>query len=434
MLIKFTVENFLSFMDKSTLNMEAGSIREFNKNTFDSKIGTQSTRLLKSVFLFGGNSAGKSNFLKAFIAMKNMVLFSAKEQKLGVSGTIIPFLLNRKTVNAPSTFEVTFLLDRTCYRYGFVADSQRVHTEWLYIIQKRKEENVFIRTGNDVDIDKRFPPDQKQKLKFLIDMTRDDSLFLSILSQFNIDFALKILKWYQDNTVYVDNELDSNVDGGSVSYTASLLKYPDCKKLIYYILEKADLGFYSIEEELYDTLIKKPSNSLITKSMYSGEPGRYTIKTRHTIYSEDLQPVGEAYFDLLKQESAGTKKFIGLLGPIAKAILEGKVLWIDELDAQLHIFLVNHIVKLIHNSPYNVNNAQFIITTHNSHVLKKLRRDQMVMLNNDQYGASTIGNVYTSKPGIRSDVIFDKEYLLGNLGGTPKGEQLSLFDSQDDDS
>lgn len=430
MLVKFTVENFLSFMNKSSLNLEAGSIREFNKNAFASKIGTQDIRLLKSVFLLGGNSAGKSNFLKAFSAMKTMVLFSAKDQQLDIADNITPFLLNRKTIDAPTTFEVTFLIDRTCYRYGFTADSKKIHQEWLFVIQKRKEDNIFIRTANSIDIDKRFPPDQKQKLKFLIDMTRADSLFLSVLSQFNIDFALKIFKWYQDNIIYLENELDFNQGDNTLSYTASLLKNSDYKKLIYSVMEKADLGFYSIEEELNDELSKKPNNSLIINALYSGA-GKYTIKTKHKVYNEQMQPVEDISFDLKKNESSGSRKFIELLGPISKSILEGKIMWIDELDSQFHIHLVSLLLKLFHNSPFNVNGAQFIITTHNSHVLKKLRRDQMIMLNKDEYGASTIGSIYDTKPGIRSDIIFDKEYLSGSLGGVPK-QLLFDFDSEEE--
>jgi len=107
-------------------------------------------------------------------------------------------------------------------------------------------------------------------------------------------------------------------------------------------------------------------------------------------------------------------------------------MWIDELDAQLHTLLMTLFLKLFHNSPFNIHRAQFIITTHNSLVLKKLRRDQMIMLNKDDYGVSAINSVYSSKPGIRSDLIFDKEYLSGSLGGIPKTEQLSLFDNEDE--
>ena len=433
MLIKFTVENFLSFMDKSTLNLEAGSIREFNKNVFPTKIGTQDIKLLKSVFLFGHNAAGKSNFLKSFTAMKSMVLHSAKDQQLGISGTMVPFLLNRKTQNAPSTLEVTFLIDRVCYRYGFEADDKKVHSEWLWVIHKRKEENVFFRTAGTIDIDKRFPPDQRQKLKFLIDMTRQDSLFLSLLSQFNIEFALKILKWFQDNTIYTESILDSSGGDSALSYTASLLKKPLHRELIYWMLEKAELGFYSVEEEINDQLSKKSHDPRITNALNREGIGKFTIKTKHIVYNEKMEPTEPIYFDLLKEESAGSRKFISLLGPISEAIIEGKVMWIDELDAQLHILLVNLFMRLFHKSPFNIHGAQFIITTHNSHILKRLRRDQMIMLNKDIYGASTIGSVHATKLGIRGDVIFDKEYLSGNLGGIAKSEQLSLFDAEDDD-
>lgn len=430
MLVNFRVENFLSFMDSSSLSLEAGSIREFTKNAFAYKMGTQDIRLLKSVFLSGGNAAGKSNFLKAFLTMKNMVLFSAREQQ-SISNPIVPFLLNTRTNNSPSTFEVTFLIDRIGYRYGFIADNKKIHFEWLYTIAKRKEENIFTRSGEDIIIDKRFSPDQKQKLNFASSMTREDCLFLSILPQFKIDFVLKIIKWFQDNMIYIENELDI-VGENSVSYTAELLKKHEYRELIYYLLDKANLGFTSMEDELQEQISRKPNNSAIINLLNSDPIGKYTIKTKHRVYNANLEPAGEIYFDLLKQESAGSRKFIGMLGLICEAIIEGRVMWIDELDAQLHMELVTLILNFLHNSPQNKNGAQFIITTHSPHILKKLRRDQMIMLDKNEFGVSTIGSVYIKKRFVRGDVIFDKEYLLGNLGGMPKIKQMSLFDDQNE--
>ncbi len=179
-------------------------------------------------------------------------------------------------------------------------------------------------------------------------------------------------------------------------------------------------------------LAKRPNSPLLMTALYGEGSGKYTIKTKHTVYNENFQPVGDVHFDLLKQESSGTRKFLEVIGPIVAAMVEGRVMWIDELDARLHILLMQLIVKLFHNSPFNINGAQFIVTTHNSHVLRKLRRDQMIMLNKDKYGASSIGSVYHTKPAVRSDAIFDKEYLSGTLGGIPKGDQLSLFDQDED--
>lgn len=430
MLIRFTVDNFLSFKDKSMLNLEAGSIREYVDNVFSSKIGTQDTKLLKSVFLMGANAAGKSNFLKAFQVMKNMVLNSSNTQQS--NSTITPFLLNSRTADKPSTFEVIFLIDQTGYRYGFVADKNKVELEWLFTIQKRKEERIFTRTDNTIEIDRRFSSDISQKLRFVIDMTRSDSLYLSVLSQFKIDFALKISSWFQNNMMFVENQLETDTGVNAISYTAGLLKNPQYKALIYDVLKKADLGFYSIEEELRDNLAKHPNNLSVVSALYDREIGKHTIKIRHDVYNDKFEIVRHEYFDLLKDESAGSQKFIKMLGPISQAILEGKIVWIDELDSQLHTLLVNLLLNLIHKSPYNINRAQFIITTHNVKVLNKLRRDQMIMLNKDKYGASTLGSVHASKPGVRSDATFEKEYLSGALGGIPKAIQLSMDFNKDD--
>ena len=189
MLVNFNVENFLSFMDKASMDLEAGSIREHNKNTINGKIGTQDIKLLKTITIMGANSAGKTNFLKGFSVMRNMVLNSSKDIQQA-SKEITPFLLNSKTENAPSAFEAVFIVDKICYRYSFKATSDKIYEEYLSTIVKRKEENIFIRIVDDITINKKFQSEFRQKLSFIIDLTKENSLFLSVLAQFKIDFAI----------------------------------------------------------------------------------------------------------------------------------------------------------------------------------------------------------------------------------------------------
>ena len=122
-------------MDKASLDLEAGSIREHSKNTFDAKIGTQDIRVLKTITIMGANSAGKTNFLKGFAVMRNMVLNSSKDIQQA-SKEITPFLLNSKTENAPSSFDATFIVDRVCYRYSFKATSDKIYEEYIYYLLK----------------------------------------------------------------------------------------------------------------------------------------------------------------------------------------------------------------------------------------------------------------------------------------------------------
>lgn len=64
MLLQFSVENFKSFKDKAVLSLEASSDTELH----DHVVNVGKERLLKSVALFGANSAGKSNIFQALTA------------------------------------------------------------------------------------------------------------------------------------------------------------------------------------------------------------------------------------------------------------------------------------------------------------------------------------------------------------------------------
>src|SRR5476651_690012 len=192
MLLKFVLSNYRSFKEKATLDLEACSIKEYAGNVFFSKHGTQPINILKSIALLGANSAGKSNLFKGFDLMRYMVINSARESELTKTYTIEPFMLSTETENKPSMFECTMMVDNIIYRYGFMADNKKIHSEWLYMILKRREETVFLRNKNDYEIVKRFPTDFKNKLLMLAEFTRNDALYLSILSQFNSELAMQI--------------------------------------------------------------------------------------------------------------------------------------------------------------------------------------------------------------------------------------------------
>lgn len=45
-------------------------------------------------------------------------------------------------------------------------------------------------------------------------------------------------------------------------------------------------------------------------------------------------------------ESEGTKKLFEISGPIFDTLLEGKILFVDELDAKMHPLLSRELVRL----------------------------------------------------------------------------------------
>ncbi len=127
MLINFTVGNFLSFKDKKTLSMEATAITEFK----DRVIVKGKHKLLPSAVIYGANSSGKSNLIKAMEKFVDLVIDSTKLNSKDTLD-ITPFLLNPNTEKQPSYFEIELFVENDVYRYGFSADNKKVYEEWLY--------------------------------------------------------------------------------------------------------------------------------------------------------------------------------------------------------------------------------------------------------------------------------------------------------------
>jgi AAA15 family ATPase/GTPase len=78
MLIEFSIENFLSFKDLTTLSMVAA--KSFKEHSDTHIIETKGNlTLLKSAVVYGNNASGKSNLLEAMGFMKQTVLNSFRD-------------------------------------------------------------------------------------------------------------------------------------------------------------------------------------------------------------------------------------------------------------------------------------------------------------------------------------------------------------------
>lgn len=424
MLVRFSIENYLSFKGKIVLNFQAGTIKEYPHNVFESAY-FYDTPLLKAIALYGANSSGKSNILKAFYFLRNFVLNSSKESQSYESIAVEPFKLSTDTENEPSTFEVIFLLKDKRYRYGFTVNSKSILSEWLFLENKRKSDKIYIRANQSFDFSKTMLFDEnKQKVLMLSEVTRENALFLSVLAQFNTELGRSICDWFASSIIIFDASHQEMID-----YTAGLLSHTEYSSRINQILQNSDLGFSSIEAKVKEVAHKTKKAEQLIAAIYSDDNNSYNLLTKHKKYTDDKH-VDTVYFDLLKNESLGTQKYFGLLGPIIQALLRGSILFVDELDSRFHPLLLNIILKLFNSKMNNPNGAQLIFTLHNTDPLKKiLRRDQMYFMEKDTIGASTFQSLHEKLPTVRKDASFEKEYLLGKYGAIPNiiNSQLNLF-------
>ena len=137
MLIRFSVENFLSFSERQSFSMIPG------KGTLKSEHKTSKVKgisVLKTSVLFGANASGKSNLIKAIEFGKRLVIRGTKTEK---SIDYQKFRLSEKSNNTDSRIEYEIQHNGKNYAYGFVFSNDLIKEEWLYEIGTNNEIKIF---------------------------------------------------------------------------------------------------------------------------------------------------------------------------------------------------------------------------------------------------------------------------------------------------
>ncbi len=415
MLLEFSVENFLSFKTKTTLNLAATSIKE---HTDTNIISSERFDLLKGAVIYGANASGKSNFIRAMSTMRRLVLQSF-DQSSTDELNVTSFLLSTETEKAPSLFEAVFIIDNIRYRYGFKVNNKQVIAEWLFEAPKNAEKPMFIREYDGIEVMKNFPEG-----KDLEGRTRDNALFLNVTDQFNGKIAKKIMLWF-NNFITISGLTHEGYKG----VTFNLLDNTQTSPRLLNFYKKLDMGFddISISRKPFDPKeLPKDMPEGFVKQLITDLEGAFKIdiKTIHRKYNNENKIIGNVEFDMRNQESSGTNKIFNISGSVFDVLNDGGVLVIDELDASLHPLLTLAVTRLFNSKQFNPNNAQLIFATHDTNLLHygNYRRDQVYFIEKDKFGASNMYSLVEYKEEgktIRKDRSFEKDYIEGRYGAIP---------------
>lgn len=420
MIIYFKVGNFKSINEPITINFNASSINEhFQSNVIE----FNKTDLLKTIMMYGHNASGKSKILDALIYFKSFINNSATERELGDGIKIEPFKLLNESSKKPSFFEMSFFVGKTKYRYGFEADSKKIHKEWLLEIKVTKDIPLFLRIDQEIKIDhKKF-----ENSELLDKKTRDNALFLSVAAQWNVKKAQLIDNWI--SSIFVVHGIN---DREHREITLNLLKDKKYNKIIKKFIQKADLGINNIEAidfpvKFDDFKDKVPDELKEAFKIRLEKKTPQVILTTHSVYDINNEVISEETFLLDRDESEGTKKYFNIIGLIVSAIIENRIVIIDEFDARLHTLLSKAIIKLF-NSDKIESKAQLLIASHDTALLDRelLRRDQIYFIEKSYNGSTKAISLVEYK--VRKESPYDKNYLDGKYGGIPFIDDLeSLF-------
>ena len=419
MLLEFSCANYRSINHKCTLSLRAQSISDDPKDNVVQY--NKNVKVLKSVALYGANSSGKSNMIKAFLSMIYHIIESVR---LNDGDKLIydPFRLTT-TKDKPTLFELVFILDDTIYRYGFEFTEDEIVGEWLYATLRggKREKYLFIRTTDGIGVNDKTFAEGIGKEK----STMENRLFLSLCAQLNGELSRSIIAKLK--TMNAISGLESR---GYSGYSKVMLHHRESgyDKAIEFF-KKTQLGFTTIEtteSDFDESVLPQDLPTELKEGLIKQLSGKKAIElfSRHNIYNKNGKVVGSTIFDI-DDESEGTKKLIELSGPIFDTLASGQVLWVDELDAKMHPLISQHIVELFNNPQTNPLNAQLIFSTHDTHLLssKLLRRDQIWFTEKDATEQTDLYNMMDielpdgNKP--RNDSNYERNYIAGRYGAIP---------------
>lgn len=443
MLIRFTVENFLSFKDEVEFSMVAGRTRKHKDHIFTDD-RCKDLRLLKTGVIWGANASGKTNLIKAMDFAQNLIV-SGRRANQGISA--VPFLLDSNTTSQSSKFTFEIKTGERLFRYCFEVDANAVRSEILRELRPASEKILFDRQTNsngktDVTFGK-FKMTKDQNLDFLeftARGTRPNQLFLYESVDRNISYFRDVYDWFQNRLVLIYPHSIPGAEIG-VRYANNEDRFRDkYRDLIQqYDLDIEDIELQKVEVDI-DSLFNEqdklnisqylselPDDPNATAIFYnprlqlfvfvdkSDQIDTYQFFTVHKVRHENRVVNFELFL-----ESDGTLRLFELTPAWIRLISSSDelVFVVDELDQRLHAQMTTKLLEIfLENSVGKP--SQLIVTTHETGLLDLdlLRRDEIWFIEKDSHSASQVYSLEEFAP--RYDVEVQRGYLNGRYGAIP---------------
>ena len=433
MLIKFAVENWMSFRERAEFSMVASLEKQHSGSVFRSQY---SPKLLPVAAVYGGNAAGKTNFFKALSFVRNFILTGSV---IGSAIATIPFGLSKESLAKPSRFEIEILIDKVIYEYSFELTNRKIYEEKLILIQKRArrfEECILFHriSGNpSPHFSDAIPEGDRTRLHVIFEGTRDNVLLLTNAVSLQINAFKPIYDWFLNSLVMVGPDsrfmpFEHFIHEDSPLYDAMNELLPQFDTGIDSICGE-DIPFDSVQfqdQRLKQWIIEVLTEKLPLKLRMPDGPIVFErvdneIKATKLITMHRSQDGDPVRFDI-KQESDGSQRMIDLLPAFLHLASHDsqKVYFIDEIDRSLHSLLTRSLVEMFLYGCDTTTRKQLIFTTHDVLLMDQalLRRDEMWVAERTAHGESQLFSFCEYKE-LRDDSDIKKKYLDGKLGGIP---------------
>lgn len=434
MLIRFKVSNFLSILDKQELCLFPSRVRGFKEHIHKTKTNSLPD-VLKSALIYGANSSGKSNLVKAMAYAKNMVV---AQQNLNWDVPV--FKLSDKPIDK-SEFSFEILLENKCYLFGFIIKNGIIMEERLSTGTKFSEQNLYTRKTDGEKVHIAFKMkfkdrDSEKYHKTICKGTRKNQLFLNFINEKNPveieEILRKIYLWFRNKlTIIFPHSKIQGIEIHLFKNRDLWAFYNKCLNFLDTGIDKLDFDEFPFEDPNFQIpdIIKEDIRQKV-----QDERTVYTVSSQNndTYYVE--RKAGDLHVKKIKAaheiknkgkyirldfsaESDGTNRIMDLI-PMLYLLEQGNTVIIDEIDRSFHSLISIKFFELFFNKTEGVA-AQLIATTHDLSLLdlNKFRRDEIWFIRKDKKKRSVLYSLEEFKP--RFDKQLRSAYLDGRFGAVP---------------
>ncbi|MGH8931341.1 MAG: AAA family ATPase [Egibacteraceae bacterium] len=395
--------------------------------------------------IYGANASGKSNLLDGLQFMRALIVRWGLRKRGADSGIArTPFRLSPSSELEPSIFAVELVLNGVRHTYGFSADDERVHEEWLYSYPLGRRRVLFERHGRDIDFGSTVT--QRSKAEVVESLLTEKTLFLSLSARVELPEYRSVFEWFYESLLsprmndsrpiritderlarFIDRsnanrgaylELARAADVGITDIQVEYVSDPLAAERAAALAEQAaalEEEHARMSDEQAAAFARRANAARERAAMAERESRRATLLLSHG--TDKSAAFG------LADESDGTRLWLHLLPSLITCLAEGRTMVIDEIDSSLHPLLVRKLVGMFRSPETNPNHAQLIFTTHDAFLLAPIAgepgvdRDQVWFVEKQPDGSSTLYPLTDFKP--RNEHNLARRYLGGSYGAIP---------------
>lgn len=382
MLVKLSMQNFKSFMEKAELDLNATGY-EILKDT-----NKTSDNILKGALIVGGNATGKSTVLKALKFLLQLLVWQVN---------IVPFdylcLFKESTGKMKLGYE--FLISKEKINYEIECDVKGITKEKLLVSNKERLNRIGQNAVYTSNSNQETSIENLQQNQSAIRKVYFDTKFID-------DETL--MKWFQflEQSVYIDQDRKTIYKSGGAS---SIITYKD-----YFEQNGTDKFNKFLKQIGYEQSVEYTNEFNNGKVKFNFQNNQKDIIVKRNNMDFALP---------LNMESDGNQTLVYTLPIVFGAMKSDAMAIIDEFSSGFHNILEEKVIKFFME---NSKNAQLFLVSHSTNLLSNtlLRPDQIYTVDFINGKGSKLNRVSDSKP--REAQNLEKMYLSGVFNGIPNFE------------